>query len=299
MANTYTAAFYAALEKFVPSLTAKSRLVDKVTNYGAVNASSIKIPKPAAPTAVAKTSGTAITYADNVLTSATLTLDQHYVVPLYVEDAEQQQAPEMIAQACIPDAVEKLLNKMDSTLAALQSDLTGDNRVGTLGVPLTLEVVRTAKRVLEVANATPEFLAIDPRIEELLYTDDDFVKIYSPQLAGAYVSGQLPQIAGFSTVVNNNLYSPATGQVVGLAWMRSAFGIAFGDLGKQEQGAGRIVTRYQNGTGVNGNGTGITIYITQTATTDGLGQRYAIHAKWGVVTVDATRAVAVLTGYGA
>jgi len=291
MANTYTAAFYAALEKYVPSLTAKSRLMDKVTNFGAVKASSIKIPKPAAPTAVAKTSGTPITYADNVLTSATLTLDQHYVVPLYVEDGEQQQAPETIAQACIPDAVEKILNKIDASLSALQSDITGDNRIGTLGVALQLETIRTAKRVLEVNNATPEFLAIDPRIEELLYSDGDFVKIYSPQMAGAYVSGQLPQIAGFQTVVSNQLYAPAAGQVVGLAWMRSAFGIAFGDLGAQEQGAGRIVTKYSGPQG-------ITIYITQSATTDALGQRYAIHAKWGVVTVDSTRAVAVLTGYG-
>lgn len=291
MANSFTTALNQALAEIVPAAAEDTKIIPLITNYGAVKAYTYKVPVGAGVTAQAKSNGTDVTYQDTTLAGGTITMSSHWVMPVKIEDGEQGTTPLALARSLLRDNIPKLLNKMDATVAALYSDLTteGTNMIGTLGAGLDMATVRKARRLLLQAKVNPEYLVMSPQGEDDMLTDETFAKIYSPQLADSYLTGKLPRVAGFGVETCNAIATPATGQYVNLAFDRSAFAIAFCDMMPEEADAqiGRQVIRYVHPTA------GIVIYIVQGPSGDLLGRKIAIHAKWGVLTVDSNRAIAI------
>ena len=134
-ANIYAQTYFAGAMKNKPALAF-------FTNYtplfrAAGNGVALNVPKPAAFTTASKTVGTPLTPQNPTTTAATITINQHFVVPFMVEKqvAEQAHLGEL-ERSYIAKAIDAVMNSVDAYILGLASgfattqaatNTTGDN----------------------------------------------------------------------------------------------------------------------------------------------------------------------------
>lgn len=154
-ANIYAQTYFAGAMKNKPALS----FFTNYTNWfrAAGGGVAINIPKPAAFTKANKTVGTAVTPQNPTTTAATITINQHYVIPFVLEKAvgELSHLGEM-EKSYIAKAIDGIMNSVDAYLLALASGFTTTQAATNTTGDNLYAFFQAARKTLNATGVPPE-----------------------------------------------------------------------------------------------------------------------------------------------
>lgn len=158
----------------------------------------VHIPVRGALTASQKTSGSSVTLQNPTATKVDVSLNQHWEVTFAVEDIAKAQANQDVMDGYISDAIIVLGEKIESTLAALYSSLTG-SVVNSGGGDIVEDDILEARENLTNARApqTDRFLYLDPAQVSVMLKIDRFTTPANYGSGEPIQTGELGKIHGF------------------------------------------------------------------------------------------------------
>lgn len=225
----------------------------------------VHIPNLANLTAADKTAGTAVTFQANTETENTITVDQHKVVPMLIEDISKAQSRVDLMKEYTDKAGYAVAQAVDSSLTGLYTGLSQSTTAGTL----TDASIITAIEYLDAADAPRDGRSFVVHSEAMadLRALDKFTRYDATGQNGVQDgrnNGLVANVYGIDVYMSNNI-ADVTSTTHNLLFQKEAFGLAM-------QVAPKVETEYS---------------------VDHLGTKMAVHTIYGVAELRDTFAVDV------
>jgi len=190
-----------------------SNVVDTSWKKDLKRGDTINCPILNEPSAVEVTVGTPGAVQDIMTgTKKQILIDQWYECPIVIDDMTDLQSQVDVMKEASSLSAYAINKKIDSTVCALFSALSGGTGYGTDGSALTEDVLIAAKEELDEADVPADGRAwvFDPSSIADLYKIDMFVRNDYVK-DGVIPSGKLGQILGSPIFITNNLTVNSTG----------------------------------------------------------------------------------------
>jgi hypothetical protein len=213
-------------------------MASRVKRLDAVVASKgdvIHIPKFTEYAAVQKSAGTALTPQTNTETEFTLTIDQHWALPVRIEDIVKIQSQYDLMSEIVREAGYSLAKKIDSTVSALYSGLT--QSVGSAGTAVSDANIVAAIVLLDEADAPMDdrHFVIRPSEYGDILKLDKFV-LFQNANKERVNTGEIGEVYGVEVVRSTNITTSGSPlQSNNLMFHRDAFALAIQKQIKVEQ----------------------------------------------------------------
>jgi len=190
-------------------LQEQSKLLDKVTVYPVAKGdNSVKIGRAGGFTVGDKSENTAVTAQVITYAADTLSLDQHKVIQVRLEDIANIQAR--------PDIIRDILMRMGHDMAYKVDQLiitkleaasasAPDHRIAYAGATLGKADLLAARSLLHIQNVpfSECWIGVSPAAENSLLAIDDFVHVDKYGSSAGLVSGEIGKLYGARVIMSN------------------------------------------------------------------------------------------------
>jgi hypothetical protein len=292
MAASLSTALGKFLQAYIPRWREKFNVANKITFLGVVQANDIGLPDPDDLTDT--TDDTSETYQSVGTGSNALEVSLYKAVKFKIKDRDLARSPLALPAMFIPKAMRQIRNAIETSVCALQKDLTGPNRIGALGGGLDKTLVSAALAVIQDLgiDGVP-YLAMDGTGRHQLVSKDAVLE-QTLAMAGvnALGTGEFGGLYGFApaitgAIVKSNVAPEGIGRV-GVGFVREWAAIAYGKLP-----TGAEITDGRNVQTIVDPASGIPIRLIQLANPSGTATNFVLDCLWGVATQDKSAAVAI------